>query len=104
MLYFNPALTNSLNALAQPGDIPVTGNWAASYSPTLAVGANAAAAANGRTRTGVFRPSTGTFFFDTTGDGTFQGRAYFGMSGDLPLGVPVFNGYTVLGVNLMGNY
>ena len=37
---------------AQPGDLPVTGDWSG----------------NGRTKVGIYRPSTGTWWLDTNGD------------------------------------
>lgn len=88
-----PGTTTSIQA----GDIPVVGNWASSYAgPTTTPVDNVS-------RTGFYRPGTGTFFLDVTNDGTFQGRAYLGQTGDVPLGVPVIGNGAILSVQL-GNY
>ena len=86
------------------GDLPITGDWAPSYGPTASASAAGFSTA-GSTRTGIYRPGTGTFFLDTTGDGTFQGRAYLGQLGDVPVGVPIVDDFgNLLGVNQLGNY
>jgi len=55
------------------GDVPVTGDWNG----------------NGHSKVGVYRPSTGTWWLDTNGDGVFgSGDATYqfgGLSGDIPV-------------------
>ena len=80
--------------------MPVTGNWAPSYAPTV----GGAAIGAGTTRVGLYRPSTGTFFLDATADGTFQGRAFLGQFGDVPVGRPVVVSGVVIGVNGLGSF
>lgn len=99
VLFFGPYLNGLTSTTTiQAGDMPITGNWVASY------GASNTVNLQGRTRVGIFRPSTGTFFLDVSGDGTFQGRAYLGQSGDVPVGAPVISNGAIVGVNMMGNF
>jgi hypothetical protein len=64
-----------IRSFGQQGDIPVAGDW------------NGA----GRSKIGVFRPTTGEWFLDLDGDGRLDGCsvdrciASFGQQGDLPL-------------------
>lgn len=54
------------------GDIPVAGDWQGSGVVTI----------------GVFRPSTGAWYFDLNADGTYEpneGPFYFGLPGDKPV-------------------
>ena len=56
------------------GDLPVVGDWDGS----------------GKTKIGVFRPSTGEWFLDLNGNGSFDGCQVdfchsFGQPGDLPV-------------------
>lgn len=99
ILFFAPFVANRTVTNAQPGDIPVTGNWPMSYGLNFL-----ASPQSTYTRTGLYRPSTGTFFFDTLGDGSFQGRAYLGQAGDVPIGVPVISHGVLVGVNALGNF
>lgn len=100
VLYFAPYLTGLTSSTTiQPGDLPVTGNWVPSYAPP-----GNPSVPKDRTRVGIYRPSTGTFFLDVTADGTFQGRAFFGQSGDVPLGVPTVFGGSITGVNGLGMF
>jgi hypothetical protein len=74
----------------QSGDLPVVGDWTG----------------NGQPRIGVFRPSTGQWYFDINGNGTLESckkidscSKSFGQAGDLPVvGDWTGNGKTMIGV------
>jgi hypothetical protein len=81
-------LTTCRYLFGQPGDRPVAGDWTGS----------------GKTRIGVFRPSTGKWYLDIDGDGVLESCTIdrcvtFGRAGDLPVaGDWTGRGITEIGV------
>ena len=66
--------TDTCSAFGQTGDIQVLGDWNGS----------------GTTKIGIFRPSTGTWYLDTNGNGVWDGCgtdtcSAFGQTGDVPV-------------------